>query len=296
MTKPKPSRGFAIDGRTGRAATIAHGAVKLRERAKPPGNPNLNNLKFGRLRIAEIGRVADLRCPGGVLPEIDLDDDGFLFCASHALFLIRRSEVDFDTRLHSWIERRMPWARDRAQQLVDKFRSRFNFRSQHLRARTVAKILNIKECERRELRLTTIAVAGLTADEYAAWLIDERKRRRRERDANKPGKQTREAWQAANAISRGKPWLAEGVSRATWFRHKKLRETGVVTHGETGAVTHSDRRETGAVAPIESLLAATAPVSNAARAPVSRRAKIGRKPVSDNQLSLFDSPSEEAAS
>jgi hypothetical protein len=51
------------------------------------------------------------------------------------------------------------------------------------------------------------------------------------------GATSRVDWLAANSISRDKPWLAEGVSRATWYRRRKNRQVEygpvpVLAHGE----------------------------------------------------------------
>ena len=57
-------------------------------------------------------------------------------------------------------------------------------------------------------------------------LIDDDEKRRRDREkwrADHTG-QDRAAYLAANGISNDKPWEAEGVSRATWYRRKQKQE------------------------------------------------------------------------
>ena len=38
------------------------------------------------------------------------------------------------------------------------------------------------------------------------------------------GKPTRDEWLASNGTSRGEPWTAQGVSRATWYRRRKAAD------------------------------------------------------------------------
>ena len=49
----------------------------------------------------------------------------------------------------------------------------------------------------------------------------ERRRARRIRARRASGFLSRAAWLEANRLSREKPWAAEGVSRATWYRRRK---------------------------------------------------------------------------
>jgi hypothetical protein len=57
-------------------------------------------------------------------------------------------------------------------------------------------------------------------------LIDEqererRRRERREKERREAGMIEREQWLADNPNARERPWEAEGISRATWYRRTK---------------------------------------------------------------------------
>ena len=72
---------------------------------------------------------------------------------------------------------------------------------------------------REQLKLWLIVPVDMTAEKLA----EQRKRKKRERVRLKRGKQPRADY-LAKSKSKLKPWKAENVSRATWYRR---RETGV---------------------------------------------------------------------
>lgn len=237
MAAPKPAaRGYAIDPSTGKTTAVAMGTIKLRQRAKPAGNKSFGAEAFARKRVIEINRLIDDRYPEGI-PEHDDDDDGFLFPVAHALHCGRSSDDEFTSKLRDWIVRRMPWEADRAGELVDRLKARLHPRAGHMTAAGVAGFLRSTEREKRELKLSTIGIYGMTAGDYETWLIEERRRRDRERKA-RTDRTSRTEWLEANATNRQRPWEAEGISRATYFRRQKATgETGCSKDGETGCST-----------------------------------------------------------
>jgi hypothetical protein len=89
-------------------------------------------------------------------------------------------------------------------------------------ARRLGTLLKLTEDERTILSITTIRADGVTDEDMAHTrraLAAERMRKRRCAKAMKP----RGAY-LENSLSQTKPWKAEKISRATWFRH---RETSV---------------------------------------------------------------------
>lgn len=253
--KPAVSRGYAVDPSTGKTITVAMGTIKLRQRANPAGNKSFGADAFGRKRVVEINRLIDDRYPAGI-PEHDDDDDGFLFPVAHAMHCGRSSDDEFASKLRDWIVRRMPWAAGRAGNLVGRLQARLHPRADHMTAAGVAGFLRSTEREKRELKLSTIGIYGMTAADYETWLIEERRRRDRERKS-KPDRLSRAQWLEANATNRERPWEAEGISRATYFRRQKATgETGCSKHGETGCST-----------PIVLRPGTEQPVSNAPLAP-----------------------------
>jgi len=100
-----------------------------------------------------------------------------------------------------------------------------------------------------------------------AALRAERRARARQAGRRAVGVLPRALWLAANPLSRERPWRAEGVSRATWYRRQKaLRDRrlhAALVALKTGAATLAAVRETGAVPLYEGVAppGATAPRS-----------------------------------
>ena len=78
--------------------------------------------------------------------------------------------------------------------------------------------LRLMDIERTALRITTIRAVDVSAEEMA----ERRKQRDRER---KREARLRQRVTKAEPLSKSKPWQACGISRATWYRQHKLRET-----------------------------------------------------------------------
>ena len=92
------------------------------------------------------------------------------------------------------------------------------------RAATLGKILNYTGAEHRRLRLRTIAPMDMTLEErrdFSRILSNGRRRAKRTRS----GMKTRAEYEA-NSLSKTKPWVAEGISRRTWYRRQKENSRG----------------------------------------------------------------------
>jgi hypothetical protein len=89
---------------------------------------------------------------------------------------------------------------------------------------TLGQRLRLTNAERERLRLWTIAPCDMSAEDMA----EQRKtkaRARMRRYRAKRGAKTRADYRA-NSTAKTKPWEAGGVSRRTWYRHrKKTRDT-----------------------------------------------------------------------
>jgi hypothetical protein len=84
------------------------------------------------------------------------------------------------------------------------------------RADTLGSVLRLTGAEWRVLRLRTIAPIDMTKEERR----QDSQIRNRERQCFKrrrAGVKPRQEWEAAS-LSRTKPWVTEGISRATWYR------------------------------------------------------------------------------
>jgi hypothetical protein len=88
-----------------------------------------------------------------------------------------------------------------------------------IRADDLGKILMVTDAERTRLRFTTIGACDVSKAERT------RRRKQRNRRAQEARRRARGATPRAQylqaAIARQQPWIAEGVSRRTWYRRQK---------------------------------------------------------------------------
>jgi hypothetical protein len=95
--------------------------------------------------------------------------------------------------------------------------------------KTLGKRLRVTNAERERLRLWTILPCDMTEEQLAV----QRKKKAVARRA-KYRKQTRGEY-LSNSISQKKPWLAEGISRASWYRKRETSADAVLArHGLMG--------------------------------------------------------------
>jgi hypothetical protein len=143
----------------------------------------------------------------------------------------------------AWASLRASWLPDeRARQLAEHI----DTNPIKLGADTAGWRLKLTIAERTALRITTIGAVGQNKAQRAA----ERKRRQRvraqaRRAAQPPGK-------PRGRPSKGKPWLAEGISRAAWYRRDKNAcaagntvkiDTPYAAHGISSHTTGTERGE-----------------------------------------------------
>ena len=187
-----------------------HAEIARRYKAKNAGKPPVS---IAALRIAELRRLFYARY-GRTLPDDDAGRDDLVVMAHH---LARRHGDPL--RIHNWIELHAPWMS--AKEADEKVR----FVVAHpikWRADKLAQRLHLTEAERRRLGIRTIGAIDMTKQERK----EARRRRQRQRDLNRRrahGATPRVEWEAIHDTNRTKPWLAAGISRATWYRQ---RETG----------------------------------------------------------------------
>jgi hypothetical protein len=82
---------------------------------------------------------------------------------------------------------------------------------------------------RTRLGITTIRPCDQNAWEFRTATQKRRRQRDRDRKRRKreaAGRTRRAEWEAANWMSRLQPWKAEGISRSTWYRRRKLGTAG----------------------------------------------------------------------
>jgi len=93
-------------------------------------------------------------------------------------------------------------------------------------ARAVARMLGVTLAEKKSLALHTIGAI----DETRQQTVERRRAERREyeRERNKRRRIERGATPREDALSRTKPWAADGISRSTWYARRKAAESAEI--------------------------------------------------------------------
>jgi hypothetical protein len=171
-----------------------------------------------RLRLGDLKRLLRWRY-GPILPDDDAGRDDLRLL----LLTISMGQGDW-TKLKNTIEVWAPWMdADEALQVIDEI----NRTPDYLRkpkARSLGEKLRLLNHERQALGIRTIAPVDMT-DEQMEEQRKAKKRARQLRRRRAKGSKPREIY-LANSLTKDKPWEADGVSRATWFRRRSQRETG----------------------------------------------------------------------
>lgn len=169
---------------------------------------------FAAKRIAELKRLFAARY-GSELPDDDAGRDDAFVMANHLAH-----GPDASRRITLWLGLTVPWMRsDEAESLT----ARVLRKPLRWRADTMAKRLNLMAAERQRLGITTIGAVDVDKAERLAKR-KERARLRQQLRRRNAGAMTRADYEA-QSINRTKPWEAIGISRASWYRQRKDRET-----------------------------------------------------------------------
>jgi hypothetical protein len=120
------------------------------------------------------------------------------------------------------IELRTPWMQeDEIEEVIDEVEQMPEWQRKPL-GKTLGRRLNLTFAERDRLKIKTIRAYDIS--EKALAVI----RRQRKRQCDRQRRLKRGARPQADSISRLKPWVKEGISRATWYRRinqEQARET-----------------------------------------------------------------------
>lgn len=167
------------------------------------------------LRLNDLARLFRGRY-GTTLPDDDAGRDDVEVAVHHLVRL--RGHVGQAER---WIEVWAPWmSRGEAAAMI----ARATDKPQVWKADDLAARLGITKEERAMYGITTIGAIDQTKDERTA-ARREKDRLRKEQIRRAKGSKPRQEY-LAEAISKVSPWVAAGVSRATWYRQKLTDETG----------------------------------------------------------------------
>lgn len=178
-------------------------AVRYGQRKKP--------ISMAALRVGDINRFfVDKYCH--LLPEDDAGrDDARVMC--HHLVLM---SGDQRSRMTSWLTIWAPWmsAGEMANLISNVVAKPIRWRADKLAAR-----LGLKEADRARLRITTVGAIDVTKAEREAARKDRKCQAKRVQRRAK-GIIPRQEYEQ-RATSRAKPWVAERISRRTWYRRQQ---------------------------------------------------------------------------
>ncbi|WP_407194388.1 hypothetical protein [Bradyrhizobium sp. STM 3566] len=166
---------------------------------------------YAPVRVAEIDRLLVSRY-GQHLPNDDAGRDDALVMVHH----LAQISGDAPARISRWLAKRAPWM---PPDEIEALMTRVFGKPIRWRAPTLGKRMQLTYAERCRLRITTIAAIDISQAEVEARRA-ESKRLAKEAKRRKAGVKPRATYEAAS-IGRGEPWIAEGMSRATWYRRQK---------------------------------------------------------------------------
>lgn len=177
------------------------------------------------LRLNDLARLFRGRY-GHVLPDDDAGRDDLIVAVNHLACLPHPQKP-----IDRWLEIWAPWLtmKERRQIVGDALAS-----PQRWKADALAWRLRLTAADRRTLGITTIGAI----DESRAMRTKrrrERERQRKEQIRRAQGAKPRKTYKA-QSVSKAKPWEAEGISRASWYR-RRSRPDETTPQDETGPVT-----------------------------------------------------------
>jgi hypothetical protein len=120
------------------------------------------------------------------------------------------------------IEVQAPWMSGTEGKTLIEEIQRIPKRNRTPSGKALGKRLNLTNAERERLRLWTIHPVDMNAAQMAAQR-KAKHRARMQRNRQEDGAAPRKKW-LATSLSKQKPWKAEGISRATWYRREALRQ------------------------------------------------------------------------
>jgi hypothetical protein len=190
------------------AASARRAEIDRRYKAKRADKPPVS---LAALRIAELRRLFTARY-GRTLPDDDAGRDDVVVMAHH----LARRQGDARRNIRNWIELHAPWM---AADEIASTTAHVTANPIRWRADKLAIRLHLTEAERRRLRICTIGAIDVTkAERKLARKLRQRQRDRARRRAR--GAKPRTEYEATS-VNRTKPWLALGISRATWYRTRE---------------------------------------------------------------------------
>ncbi len=163
---------------------------------------------LANLRLREIEKVIVCR-HGQTIPDTD---DGMIYI--HAAGLNGAAET-----LFGWCSRWAPWA---SEDLIENVAKAVSNRKNIQKPDAVAKLLSVNFAERERLGLRTIGANDVSSKKRKSIVKALKRQRDRDRMLAKRRAQgrTKRSVYEAKSLSHLEPWVAEGISRATWYRRR----------------------------------------------------------------------------
>lgn len=207
--------------RANRTGKMKVGRCILADKPRQTAPFMLNNA-----RLRELERVITSRY-GVILPETD-DADLFIEVAAYSLNAhCHQTGADLDKVLADWCRRWAPWALQRAGTIIRPILNMLVGRKYQMKADEAARKICLTLLERTALEIKTMGACDFSARIRKGIAKDVKRSNDRARLTAKrraKGVEPRESWLAKNSSSKSRPWDAEGISRAQWYR--RYRETG----------------------------------------------------------------------
>lgn len=167
--------------------------------------------RIAYFRLCELERIFASRY-GQILPDDDAGRCDLRFAFHH----IAHHTGDVVGKMVRWSRRWAPWLPPTGARLIAKDIAE---NPRRWKAATLGWALRLTYAERQRLRIKTIAAIDMTKAE-AKRLREQRKVERNREKRRQDGIMPRQEYQTTS-LSRTKPWEAEGISRATWYRRRK---------------------------------------------------------------------------
>lgn len=161
------------------------------------------------LRIADLSTLFRARY-GIALPDDDAGRDDIKLAVDHLAALPRPAQA-----ISRWLETWAPWMTlaEQRQVVADGIANQ-----RHWKADALAWRVRLTIAERRMLGITTIGAIDL-GKAARTKLRKERDRNRKRAKRRAAGAVPRRKYEAGS-VERLKPWVAEGISRRTWYRRR----------------------------------------------------------------------------
>jgi hypothetical protein len=168
-----------------------------------------------RLRLANLRKLLRDR-NGPILPDDDAGRE-YLFELLLPISIGPHADIKMPNAIEVWA----PWMdRNEARAIIDQI----NLMPMWQRkppAKVLGQRLKLTNPDRERLKLWTIAPADM-GEHGMAWWRKKKKRDRNRRYRRSRGAKPRAEYETTS-IRRTKPWLARGISRATWYRVRQVR-------------------------------------------------------------------------